>query len=992
MMPGSPRVRAQASHQMLDPRSLREQGSRSPVAATGGLLGAASATTPHYLGGLALEAASGFPAARDPERERWGPRFLQAAGPLPFNPIGAVDELLATFEGADQQVDRLPFGPEARALMQGAQQHATDVGVPWPVQLGAEAVAPGPEGKVGALAGVGARLKALGALDPSMATILAFVGSPRQWDINPDLSRLTTWLKKLGTGEGAQVRGHGNYSAQQRRTAKTYAQAEDRPLLWRGKPLDSIYGDDIRLNFRDELDEFSGTGDPNGRFSAVQQAANLFSTRRAPVERDEMVAMLSEIAQFGSLADADRAMKYSIYEDTWKAMRHEFANDPAADAALYGVIHDVKESDLLDLDAALEDRPDVLKKLQASEDPDVQRALFALGTPQETNELSLHARLHAGEKLTGHMFQQNLFKLKQAKAHQAVADAFNAPLGEISSQSAPVARMTQMMVSDAINAAGVPGNKFFDGFSRNPDLHASGIKEGKLHGDADMAREELGGTPTRGLGAAEAREIGGQNLTTWSQAKHYLNEASIVRDGSAGDAETYEIAREMVRSGITGNPVLMDDVLHRLDKWEEAGVALKARTGGEWTDRTRNYVMFRDDLTYVDPERTSPSLLEGLSEDEIARPWRTTGPGETPEPWRNIDFDAADAEGQLTDRELYGEWPEGSRSHFSRPPKTDDPIRVAKDFAGADTIGMALGDADISTVAAREFDDDIVAWNKSQGSPFDAQDVTEADAAELANADHYHASPVCKNLSCAKVGRDLDALDEASAQKVADNIAEARPPTVTIENVPDYQDTVLMDDITNTLDDEGYIWDVVEIDAADYGGASSRKRMILRAVREGELPPLPEKTGPTDWYETIEDLIDDAPDSEFRGTGGNPNKELEGIRERFATFERTNGKHGLDPSQPVITMGGWESARNPGKAAPTLPASNQLPRILMPDGRIKQVTPRMMARLMGIADDVPIPDDYYLAKKVLGNGIHGEVSRNILLPMAELGRTIRRGE
>ena len=223
----------------------------------------------------------------------------------------------------------------------------------------------------------------------------------------------------------------------------------------------------------------------------------------------------------------------------------------------------------------------------------------------------------------------------------------------------------------------------------------------------------------------------------------------------------------------------------------------------------------------------------------------------------------------------------------------------------------------------------------------------------------------------------------------ADNIGEALPPAVTVENVPDYQDTVLMDDITNTLDDEGYLWDVVEIDAADYGGASSRKRMILRAVREGELPPLPEKTGPTDWYETIEDLIDDAPDSEFSGTGGNPNKELEGIRERFATFERTNGKHGLDPSQPVITMGGWKSARNPGKAAPTLPASNQLPRIIMPDGRIKQVTPRMMARLMGIADDVPLPDDYYLAKKVLGNGIHGEVTRQIIQPVAEAGRRMR---
>ena len=89
-------------------------------------------------------------------------------------------------------------------------------------------------------------------------------------------------------------------------------------------------------------------------------------------------------------------------------------------------------------------------------------------------------------------------------------------------------------------------------------------------------------------------------------------------------------------------------------------------------------------------------------------------------------------------------------------------------------------------------------------------------------------------------------------------------------------------------------------------------------------------------------------------------------------------------------MGGFPGAKSAGEPAPTLTASHQVPRIILPDGRIKRVTSRMLARLMGISDDVPLPDDYYLAKKVLGNGVHGEVTRQIIQPVAEAGRRMRK--
>ena len=65
---------------------------------------------------------------------------------------------------------------------------------------------------------------------------------------------------------------------------------------------------------------------------------------------------------------------------------------------------------------------------------------------------------------------------------------------------------------------------------------------------------------------------------------------------------------------------------------------------------------------------------------------------------------------------------------------------------------------------------------------------------------------------------------------------------VTIENVARYRGTAALKIITDQLDAMGYKYDINEMfDAADYGVPQHRQRMILRAVKEGDLPPLPEK-------------------------------------------------------------------------------------------------------------------------------------------------------
>lgn len=195
-----------------------------------------------------------------------------------------------------------------------------------------------------------------------------------------------------------------------------------------------------------------------------------------------------------------------------------------------------------------------------------------------------------------------------------------------------------------------------------------------------------------------------------------------------------------------------------------------------------------------------------------------------------------------------------------------EPARLATMFSGMGTVEAGLTAGTARSVDAVEYMPDIMEqFNRVHGTGYVPRSVIDIDVADVAaaNPEVFHASPVCKNFSAAKRGVDnADELDRLSAEKVAEVIREVRPPIVTVENVADYKDTALFKLITDQLTASGYKWSADIVEAAEYGAAQERRRLILRAVRDdiGELPPAPEKTGGADWYATLEDLIADAPD------------------------------------------------------------------------------------------------------------------------------------
>lgn len=310
------------------------------------------------------------------------------------------------------------------------------------------------------------------------------------------------------------------------------------------------------------------------------------------------------------------------------------------------------------------------------------------------------------------------------------------------------------------------------------------------------------------------------------------------------------------------------------------------------------------------------------------------------------------------------------------PAKESGRTPIASWFSGTGTVEAALGD--VRSVVAVEYDPAIIAaFNEAHGTSFSAQDVAKASPIDVrrSEAQLFHASPVCKNFSKANRLRSPNDSDLVSAKAVARVIREASPPAVTVENVPAYADTELFKLITDALTEKGYKWRTVIIDAADLGAPQRRKRLILQAVRSGKLPALPKKQAPGDWYRAVSDLIADAPDSQI------PDWEMQRLK---AMTQRGT----LDLGKPIITMGGSvgasvAAASNAGTPAPTLKAGNQVARILLPNGKVKRVTPRMMARLMGLPDSFPVPDNPSLATIVLGNGVQGEMTRQLIKPLLE---------
>ena len=263
-------------------------------------------------------------------------------------------------------------------------------------------------------------------------------------------------------------------------------------------------------------------------------------------------------------------------------------------------------------------------------------------------------------------------------------------------------------------------------------------------------------------------------------------------------------------------------------------------------------------------------------------------------------------------------------------------------------------------------------------------DVRDVDPATLVGqldnpVKYSHASPVCKNFSRAKREAGEVELDKETARSTADFIKANHPKVVTIENVKGYRDSEALKIITDELSRQGYDWDMDVYNAADFGGYTSRERLIVRAVRDGVLPPKPKAIAKEDrkkgWMEAVSDLIPTL------------HEKRSGVPEWMDSRLKAEGIDWHNIDKPLYVFG----QGNNRNSVPHTFADELLPTlrtkggdvIIMPDGRVLRAEPRVLARVTGLSDDyhMPITDD--LAHTIVGNGIPAQLSQGVIGPLLE---------
>lgn len=431
-------------------------------------------------------------------------------------------------------------------------------------------------------------------------------------------------------------------------------------------------------------------------------------------------------------------------------------------------------------------------------------------------------------------------------------------------------------------------------------------------------------------------------------------------------------------------------------------------------DRQRSVMLsrWRKAVRIVPDEEVAEKIAEQLSDTGLAIPWNVVTPNQLRElaklgvPITTVEQGIQNPEvkekfmaqmeelkkefpqAQFVDvkmtKEAFKEW--GGKGIVKSPimqqklkKHPDSLMKAGTYFSGGGLVEEGLKGI-IDPVVAVEYDRKISGvYRNNFGQHIVTADVRDVDPKELVKhidgeVGYFHASPVCKNYSQAKSNSGEVELDKETAKSTADFIDAVKPRVVTIENVKGYKDSEAMKIITKALDKNGYTWDSDVYNAADYGGYTSRERLIVRAVKDGELPEKPKKhPRKGGWLEAVEDILPTLTVKES------------GVAPWMDARLKADGIDWQKVEKPLYVMG---SAYADGKI-PHAYGDEILPTlrtksgdvIIMPGGKVLRADGRVLARITGLGDDYKLPKTESLAHTIIGNGIPVQLTKGVIAPL-----------
>lgn len=313
----------------------------------------------------------------------------------------------------------------------------------------------------------------------------------------------------------------------------------------------------------------------------------------------------------------------------------------------------------------------------------------------------------------------------------------------------------------------------------------------------------------------------------------------------------------------------------------------------------------------------------------------------------------------------------------------DPPANVNKIATGSFFSGGGLVDVALASIAnhqfAVEYNDRISAVYKDNVNVgFMGKDVRDFDPTEwVGKIEYFHASPVCKTFSplitnAARAKREQTRDDITTAEATAKAIRVIRPKYFTLENVRGYEGTTAFKIIEDALNEVyGKNWDKAVYNSADYGAATSRDRLFVRATLNDTLPPKPTKVSTkANWYDAVKDMIDDLPAAKTVSP-----RMIQSLNE-ISHIDVNN----ID--KPLFVFGESYKNREYGhafadKPLPTIFANTGASRIFMPDGRVLEATPDVLARISGLPSGYTLPKSKDIARTIIGNGVPVQLTQAV---------------
>lgn len=352
---------------------------------------------------------------------------------------------------------------------------------------------------------------------------------------------------------------------------------------------------------------------------------------------------------------------------------------------------------------------------------------------------------------------------------------------------------------------------------------------------------------------------------------------------------------------------------------------------------------------------------------------------------------------------------------------------IATILSGGEGVGIGARAAGLHHLWGIEIDDKIAQVARDNGFHMIIADIRHVDPQTLEMPDVLHASPECQNASSAKQVQSAKTFEEKEtpldvdiARCIVRYVEILRPRIFTLENVYGYRRFEAFRIILRALNRLGYFTDFGNLNAADFGVAQTRRRLILRAVRGGLVPMLPPPESWVGWYEAIRDLIPTLPESEFapwqrmgyiqqsafqESTQGATETSMrtiinESVLVDSAGYPNTDGEivpvtrcasrpantivanHARRPMRAFI-VGGQFGKPDDGSGEPRPPQTrNKLEpvftvtarnkgdwRAWLSWGRVVKMTPRALARFQSFPDSYILPDSNRLACKIIGNAV-----------------------